>query len=112
MDDPVALVLVGIVGYGEVYLSALLDEPWGTQCKIVGAVDPSPHNCSRLGELQDRGVPIYSSLDSFYATNSADLAVISSPGNLARLDEIRDTARRLAHPRGLSDEEVGSVVVD
>ncbi len=33
------------------------------------------------------------------------VAVISSPRNLARLDEIRDSARRLAHPQGLAEEE-------
>ncbi len=33
------------------------------------------------------------------------LAVISSPGNLARLDRLRDIARRLAHPDGLTDPE-------
>ena len=33
------------------------------------------------------------------------LAIISTPANLARLDEIRATAQRLAHPAGLSDAE-------
>ncbi len=33
------------------------------------------------------------------------LAIVSSPANLARLDEIRATAQRLAHPEGLSDDE-------
>jgi len=33
------------------------------------------------------------------------LAVISSPENLARLDRLRDIARRLAHPDGLSEAE-------
>jgi hypothetical protein len=33
------------------------------------------------------------------------LAVISSPENLARLDQLRATAQRLAHPEGLTDDE-------
>lgn len=33
------------------------------------------------------------------------LAVISSPANLARLDQLRDIARRLAYPDGLTDLE-------
>ena len=33
------------------------------------------------------------------------LAVISSPTNLARLDQLRGIAQRLAHPEGLTDDE-------
>jgi hypothetical protein len=32
-------------------------------------------------------------------------AVVSSPANLAKLDRLRDIARRLAHPQGLSEAE-------
>ncbi|MGD2154527.1 MAG: Gfo/Idh/MocA family oxidoreductase [Gemmatimonadales bacterium] len=82
MAEPVTIVLVGIGGYGEVYLSALLDEPQGARCRIVGAVDPHPENCARLTELEARGVPLHPSLEDFYRTGSADLAVISSPIHL------------------------------
>ncbi|RMH16718.1 MAG: hypothetical protein D6696_17580 [Acidobacteria bacterium] len=40
------------------------------------------------------------------------LAIISSPANLARLEEIRTIARRLAHPDGLSDEEARRLARD
>lgn len=79
MDAPVTVVLVGIGGYGEVYLSALLDEPQGAGCRILGAVDPHPRRCRRLGELETMGVPLYSSLTEFYGDHQADLAVVSSP---------------------------------
>lgn len=82
MRDRVKVVLVGIGGYGEVYLSPLLDDPEGARCEIAGAVDPSPENCSRLQELVATGVPIFSALEDFYRENSADLAVISSPIHL------------------------------
>jgi len=82
MGAPVTVVLVGIGGYGQVYLSALLDEPEGARCRIVGAVDPEPQRCGRLPELEARGVPILPSLDDFYRVGSADLAVISSPIHL------------------------------
>jgi len=82
MTDHVKVVLIGLGGYGEVYLSALLDEAHGSRCRIVGAVDPQPHTCSRLHELQSRGVPVYPMLRDFYRGSSADLAVISSPIHL------------------------------
>jgi predicted dehydrogenase len=82
MVEHVTLVLVGIGGYGEVYLSALLDEPQGARCHIVGAVDPHPENCTRLTELEARGVPLHASLENFYRVGAADLAVISSPIHL------------------------------
>ncbi|MCP3958834.1 MAG: hypothetical protein GY719_13355 [bacterium] len=40
------------------------------------------------------------------------LAIISSPENLANLDEIRATAQRLAHPEGLSGEEARRLARD
>jgi predicted dehydrogenase len=82
MDKPVTAVLVGLGGYGEVYLSALLDEPQGSRCDIVGAVDPYPQNCARLADLKALGTTIHSSLEDFYRKSSADLAIISSPIHL------------------------------
>jgi len=82
MKDRVKVVLVGIGGYGEVYLSPLLDHPEGARCEIAGAVDPSPENCSRLHELEALGVPVFSTLEDYYRENSADLAIISSPIHL------------------------------
>ncbi|UCD24406.1 MAG: Gfo/Idh/MocA family oxidoreductase [Gemmatimonadota bacterium] len=75
----ISVVLVGIGGYGELYLSALLDELRGSQCHIVGVVDPKPENCSRLDDLSSLGVPLFTTLDEFYGRARADLAVLSSP---------------------------------
>lgn len=79
MAEKVDVVLVGIGGYGEAYVSALLDEAQGQRCKIVGAVDPEPGRCSRLADMEAVGVPIFASLETFYERSTADLAVISSP---------------------------------
>jgi predicted dehydrogenase len=78
----VSVVLVGLGGYGEVYLDPLLDDPRGTGCRIVGGVDPRPEGCRRLADLEARGVPIYARLEDFYREQRADLAVISSPIHL------------------------------
>jgi len=40
------------------------------------------------------------------------LAFISSPENLARLDQLRDIAQRLAHPAGLSDADARKLAKD
>jgi len=79
MSDNTTVVLVGIGGYGELYLSSLLDEPLGSSCRIVGAVDPEPARCSRLAQLESLGVPLHSTLGEFYSQSHAELAVISSP---------------------------------
>jgi predicted dehydrogenase len=76
---PVSVLLVGLGGYGEVYLDALLDEPRGAGCRIVGGVDPRPGGCRRLADLESLGVPIHPGLEDFYRNHRADLAVISSP---------------------------------
>ena len=78
MAKPVSVVLVGLGGYGEVYLKALLDAWDDAQFDLVGAVEPTPTNCSRLDELRARGVRVYTSLESFYEASWADLVVIAS----------------------------------
>ena len=75
----VDIALVGIGGYGGHYLPALLTPPDGRDVRLVGAVDPLPDRCSRLAELQGRGVPIYPDMASLFAERAADLVVIASP---------------------------------
>jgi predicted dehydrogenase len=77
--DTVDVLMVALGGYGHFYLRALLDDPRGKQANIVGAVDPLADRCGRLDELQEMGVPIYDTMDEFYAEHDAELAVISSP---------------------------------
>jgi predicted dehydrogenase len=79
MSRRTSIVLVGIGGYGNSYVTELLDTPKQNVFVIAGAVDPSPASCKRLTELQARGVPIYPGLESFYAESRADLAIIASP---------------------------------
>lgn len=79
MSSPVSVTLVGIGGYGETYLNALLNHPPVHPFRIDGAVDPYPNRSSRLGELERMGVPVFSSLEEYYQRNRCDLVVISSP---------------------------------
>jgi predicted dehydrogenase len=79
MKKPVSLVLAGIGGMGSVYLSVLLENRPAGSFRIEGAVDPFPQRCAYLAELRSLHVPTFESLDEFYATHQADLAIISSP---------------------------------
>lgn len=79
MRDELTVVLVGIGGMGSVYVRALLDPRNRGKCRIAGAVDPAPERCPQLREIQDLGIPLFSSLEGFYGGRRADLAIISSP---------------------------------
>lgn len=78
-DNQVSIVLVGIGGYGNIYVDALLSNLDRGDFKIVGAVDPRPEGCRNLHKIKERGIPIFSSMEEFYASFKADLAIISTP---------------------------------
>lgn len=78
MSEQVSIVLVGIGGYGNTYVSALLqseDKSW----RLAGVVDPLASKAPGYATLQELKLPFYASMEEFYAENSADLAVIASP---------------------------------
>jgi predicted dehydrogenase len=60
-------------------VNALLEEEGKYLHKIAGVVDPYPDNCPQLNEIIKRDIPIFQTLDQFYAVSHADLAIISSP---------------------------------
>jgi len=77
----VNIVLVGIGGYGANYVRDLLQDEEKYPCTVVGAVDPYPDNSPVMAVLTERGIPIYPTLEAFYASGQtqADLTIISSP---------------------------------
>jgi len=75
----VRIVLVGIGGYGAVYVNQILCPDIISKVELVGIVDPFPDSCKRLSELTAICGEAYASLRDFYQENSADLAVISTP---------------------------------
>lgn len=79
MSNAISLALVGIGGYGNGYVNALLDSPNPDGFRLVAGIDPSPSTCQRLAELRSRDVPIYPSLEAFHAAGRAELVIISSP---------------------------------
>ncbi|MGB7158292.1 MAG: Gfo/Idh/MocA family oxidoreductase [Tepidisphaeraceae bacterium] len=82
---PVNVALVGISGYGESYVKALLDGPADDNFKIVGMVDPMPQRCRRLDEIIGRRrIPVHADLPSLYAAAPAkiDLVMMATPIHL------------------------------
>ncbi len=77
--EKISVLLIGIGGYGNNYVRAMLEEGEAHNAEIAGVVDPYPESCRYLNELRNRRIPIFSRLEDFYANNRADLAVISSP---------------------------------
>jgi predicted dehydrogenase len=78
-EIPVRVMLVGIGGYGSLYVNAMLDHGAAHGALLVAAVDPAFRQCQRLNELTARGVPVLASLDEALNTVPADLVVLSTP---------------------------------
>lgn len=76
----VRILLVGIGGYGEVYIKAMLPSPINKDCKLVAVVDPFIQKSSYKEELDNKNIPTFEDLDSFFNSEiPVDLAVVSSP---------------------------------
>lgn len=80
MRKECGIVLVGIAGYGEQYLKALDGKdrlPW-----IKGVVDIKPGRSAFFDRIKKQNIAVYSSLEAFYAVDTADLVIISTPIHL------------------------------
>lgn len=73
------IALVGLGGYGNGYVDAVLDHADEIGVRLVGAVDPAPRSCRRLSELTDVVGTIDPTLGEFYERDTADLVVVSAP---------------------------------
>lgn len=71
------VLLAGLGLYGAVYLNALTREDLGAD--LAGVCDLNPRLAERFPILRERRIPIYPSLEAFYAVDHADLAVLASP---------------------------------
>lgn len=75
----VKILLVGIGGYGGLYVNEVLNPKNSDKMELAGIVDPYPQSCPRLSELTDICGQPYADMESFYKERIADLAVISTP---------------------------------
>jgi predicted dehydrogenase len=79
MSASVRVGLVGISGYGESYLNALLDDPQDNNFELVAVADPNPRRCSRVDQLRRQGVAFYTSIDGVTAECNIDLLMLATP---------------------------------
>ncbi|GAF11002.1 oxidoreductase [Bacillus sp. JCM 19046] len=79
MANNVSILMVGINGYGDVYLQALLKR---TDVNLAGVVEIEPERSRFFSKLQAERIPIYSTLSAFYEEQQADLAIVSTPIHL------------------------------
>lgn len=78
-NNKIKVVLVGIGGYGSIYVNEVLRPEVLEKIELVGIVDPFPASCKRLDELRALAGEPYADIADFYAEKTADLAVISTP---------------------------------
>lgn len=70
------ILLVGAGGFGIHYLKMLLKNQ-DSNITFEGIVEK--YSCPMGEEIQAAGIPVYKTLEAFYAAHTADLAVISTP---------------------------------
>lgn len=75
--ESVRVVLLGAGGYGRLYVEHMLEHDMGAELAAVCDIDPQIGE--RLPALRERRIPIYPSLEAFYAKEDADLAILVSP---------------------------------
>ncbi|WP_077624561.1 Gfo/Idh/MocA family protein [Sediminibacillus massiliensis] len=86
MKEKVSIVLIGINGYGKVYLNELL--AGNENAYIKGVIEIAPEKSSHYDQLKELDIPIYKDLEGFYQDYKADLAIISTPIHLHKQQAI------------------------
>jgi predicted dehydrogenase len=111
MNRTVNVALVGISGYGESYVKALLDSPADDGFRLAGMVDPMPDRCRRLDEIVNkRGIRVHPTIESLYdASSDIDLVMMATPIHL----HAPHTCYALQHGSSvLCEKPVGATVDD
>ena len=78
--DRVRILLVSVGMYGQKYLAEATDHDVGGD--VAGIVDVAENLTEKFPVIAEKGIPVYPSLQTFFARDHADLAVISSPIHL------------------------------
>lgn len=83
----VAVLLVGINGYGQTYLRELLSDKYDN-AYLAGAISTNPKRSNYYAEIKQREIPICGSIEEFYKHHKADLTIISTPIHLHKEQSI------------------------
>lgn len=72
------LLLVGAGGYASTYISGLISSP---RQDVIweGVVDPYFASAGYKEQIEELRIPVYDTMEEFYAHHEADLAIISTP---------------------------------
>ena len=71
------IVLVGAGGYGRLYVETMTQRDYGADLTAICDIDP--HLADRIPIIRKQSIPVYPSLEAFFANDTADLAVLVSP---------------------------------
>lgn len=74
------VLLVAVGGYGMNYLKEMTERDTGADIAVIVEVMPGIEDMYPV--IRERNIPVYKSMEDFYAVDQADLAVISSPIHL------------------------------
>jgi len=74
-------LLVGVGGYGATYANYLLSGEFDADLQLSGVVDPFAKTSPCYEQLKER-VPIYDTMEEYFAKHKADLTIISTPIHL------------------------------
>jgi predicted dehydrogenase len=77
--NELSVALVGIGGFGQTYLRALLPNGGVEGVRFIAAADSAAERCEMLPEVQEAGVPIFPSLEALLEKSKPDLMVLSTP---------------------------------
>ena len=75
------IMLAGAGGYGTGYVREILKR---TDVTFEGIVDPFAEKSAVWPEIQAADIPVFDTMDAFYASHGAELAVIAAPTFLHR----------------------------
>ena len=69
------LLLVGVGRYGAKYISHLTQRG-DPDVILAGIVEPRLDACPIRERIEEAGIPVYGTMEDFYAVDRADLAII------------------------------------
>ena len=75
----IRVLLAGAGGYGAGYVRQLAQHPGDMDYRWVGVVDPYARRSEAWELICREGIPVYDTMEAFFAEQEADLAVIVTP---------------------------------